>query len=184
MGLLSLYTTTDLFYIMRIENESEYGNKVMWGFARLRAWKLIDIHRRVGSWNIQVPWFVSHAGRRVHQLRSRARERLWKRDCERDRARLWMQERDGRVNTPPSQDLILTAQPIFYLHHGGGKRLWGEEEKERRTQTPNLYCSYSRAAELCFVKRKKISCERIWITVVRIQAWRERKGWKRILENF
>lgn len=80
--MLSLYTTTDLFYIMRIENESEYGNKVMWGFARLRAWKLIDIHRRVGSWNIQVPWFVSHAGRRVHQLRSRARERLWKRSGE------------------------------------------------------------------------------------------------------
>lgn len=35
-----------------------------------------------------------------------------------------------------------------------------------------------------FCEKEKISCERIWITGVRIQAWRERKGWKRILENF
>lgn len=35
-----------------------------------------------------------------------------------------------------------------------------------------------------FCGKEKIRCERIWIAGVTIQAWRERKGWKRILENF
>lgn len=102
------------------------------------------------------------------------------RDSERDRARLWMQEREGRVSTPRSQDLILTAQPIFYLHHGGGKRL-----RRRRKESAGLGRQTSivptAVQQSCVLwKGKAIRCERIFqLDNRRKDTSSKRKGKKR-----
>lgn len=94
-----------------------------WGSQNLT---LIDVHQKAGAELISDLWFVEQAERR----------RCW----ERERENGW-----GRVSTPPTSDLLLSAiQFVFYLQHRGRKRLEGEEsrgyKKNKKAGMWSVFC--------------------------------------------
>lgn len=89
----------------------------------------IDIHGGGGGSTSAIFQSRWETGTAIVEERARERERDGGRsgdsvDCE--------CKRSGRVSTPPSQEPVLTTQPVLYLHHRGGTRLWGKEESIER----------------------------------------------------
>lgn len=136
-------------------------------------WKLIDIHRRVGSSNIQVPWFVGHAGKRVHQLRSRARERQWKRSAEIVNAR---ERWEGEHSSLTRSHSHRTA------HFLSASRRRKKTVRRRRKEIAGLGRQTSivlTAVQQSCVLWKGVKESANWITGVRTQAQRGREEKKK-----
>lgn len=179
--LLSLYITTDLFYIMCIETESmavtwcedlhvrEPENWLTFtgGWAH-RTFKCRDLSVMLGDGYIN--WEAERERGTVKEIG---------RDCECKREM-------GGWTLLPHKISFSPHSPFFICITEEEKDC---EEKNKKSAGLRQQTSIVPTAvqQSCFVEgRKKIRCERTanWITGVRIPARRERKGWKRILENF
>lgn len=125
----------------------------MWGFARSRALKT-DWHSWEGGiiehWNAVICQSCWETGTSNEKQSARETVKEIGRDCECKREMGGWALLAHKISFSPHS-------PFFICSTEEEQDCEEKKKRERRTRTPNLYCSYSRAAKLCFVE----GCERI-----------------------